>query len=60
MSLAPVSTIAVSDIAMWFGVGLQLGIEETGLSLGQREKRHILAPVVSLHLLSMMLLLFLE
>ena len=27
MSLAPVSAIAVSEIAMWFGVGLQLGIE---------------------------------
>ena len=27
MSLAPVSDIAVSEIAMWFGVGLQLGIE---------------------------------
>ena len=27
MSLAPVSAIAVSEIAMWFGVGLQLGTE---------------------------------
>ena len=27
MSLAPVSTIAVSEIARWFGLGLQLGIE---------------------------------
>ena len=27
MSLAPVSAIAVSDISIWFGVGLQLGIE---------------------------------
>ena len=27
MSLAAVSAIAVSDIAMWFGVGLQLGME---------------------------------
>ena len=27
MSLAPVSAIAVTEIAMWFGVGLQLGIE---------------------------------
>ena len=27
MSLAPVSAIAVSEIAMWFGVGLQLGME---------------------------------
>ena len=27
MSLAPVSAIAVSEIAIWFGVGLQLGIE---------------------------------
>ena len=27
MLLAPVSAIAVSEIAMWFGVGLQLGIE---------------------------------
>ena len=28
MSLAPVSAIDVSEIAMWFGVGLQLGIEK--------------------------------
>ena len=27
MSLAPVSAIAVSEISMWFGVGLQLGME---------------------------------
>ena len=27
MLLAPVSAIAVSEIAMWFGVGLQLGME---------------------------------
>ena len=27
MLLAPVSYIAVSDIAMWLGVGLQLGME---------------------------------
>ena len=27
MSLAPVSAIAVSDIAMWWEVGLQIGIE---------------------------------
>ena len=27
MSLAPVSAIAVSEIAIWFGVGLQLGME---------------------------------
>ena len=27
MLLAPVSAISVSEIAMWFGVGLQLGIE---------------------------------
>ena len=27
MSLAPVSAVAVSEIAMWFGVGLQLGME---------------------------------
>ena len=27
MPLAPVSAIAVSGIAMWFGVGLQLGME---------------------------------
>ena len=27
MSLAPVSSITVSKIAMWFGVGLQLRIE---------------------------------
>ena len=27
MSLAPLSAIAVSEIDMWFGVGLQLGIE---------------------------------
>ena len=27
MSLAPVSAMVVSEIAMWFGVGLQLGIE---------------------------------
>ena len=27
MSLAPVSAIAFSEIAMCFGVGLQLGIE---------------------------------
>ena len=27
MSLDPVSSIAVSEIAMWFGVGLQLGME---------------------------------
>ena len=27
MSLAPVSAIAVSEIALWFRVGLQLGME---------------------------------
>ena len=27
MSLAPISAIAVSEIAMWFGVCLQLGME---------------------------------
>ena len=27
MLLAPLSAIAVSEIAMWFGVGLQLGTE---------------------------------
>ena len=27
MFLAPVSAMAVSEIAMWFGVGLQLGME---------------------------------
>ena len=27
MSLAPLSAIVVSEIAMWFGVGLQLGME---------------------------------
>ena len=27
MSLAPVPAIAVSKIAIWFGVGIQLGIE---------------------------------
>ena len=27
MLLAPVSAIAVYEIAMWFGVGLQLGME---------------------------------
>ena len=35
-------------------------MEETGLSSGLREKRHSLAPVVSLHPLSRMFLLTLE
>ena len=34
--------------------------EETGLSLGRREKRHSLVLVVSLHILSRMVLLSLE
>ena len=43
------------------GVGGGVGWEEeTGLSLGQREKRHSLAPVVSLYPLSRMVLLSLE
>ena len=41
-------------------VGVVGWIEETGLSSGQREKRHSLAPVVSLHPLSRMFLLSLE
>ena len=39
------------------GAGEEVWIEEKGLSLGQREKRQSLAPVVSLHLLSRMPLL---
>ena len=35
-------------------------MEETGLSSGLSEKRHSLAPVVSLHYLSRMFLLYLE
>ena len=31
MSLAPVSAIAVSEIAMWFGVGIQLGMKVKSL-----------------------------
>ena len=42
------------------GVGVEGWIEETGLSSGQGEKRHSLAPVVSLHPLSRMFLLSLE
>ena len=41
-------------------VGVVGWIEETGFSSGRREKRHSLAPVVSLHPLSRMLLLSLE
>ena len=42
------------------GDGVEGWIEETGLSLGWREKRESLAPVVSLHPLSRISLLFLE
>ena len=42
------------------GVGVDVWIEETGLSSGQREKRHSLDPVVSLHLLSRTFFLYLE
>ena len=41
-------------------VGAEGSIEETGLSSGRREKRQSLAPVVSLHPLSRMYLLFLD
>ena len=40
MSLAPVSAIAVSEIAMWFGVGLQLGMVVK--CLGTREFESLL------------------